>query len=410
MVPAAIVSNVSFVFCANPPGSAPLRCIATMTTQGEFPEGMVMGYSEKEPTWKKFREYKFGTRWIRWSNWRLSMIPSKCKYLSDDKKTLQGSFYRSSTAIEKSWIYPSIPTATNPKPPFVLSPVIEISWPDTADNPAICDELVDCSPLSIVNEDGSPATGTIPWNSTLDFKTAGVCCFGIVWSTNKGSITQDGVLTASCCPCGSIQIKAICPGCETEATHNITVTGDCSALTIVNENGSPATDTILRNGSLNFKTTGTCCGAIEWTVSPETGGTTISDMGVLTAGATSCGSLLVTASCPDCGTSDTQYVRVTDAGKWIRVRDTQYCDIGTNCSDITCISGNTKIYTYYEVDDNVKCPTPCPSKIYGVICPLSLYSCPETTPPGCVRYTGNSRCFNRCQYKTYESEDNWVCE
>jgi len=96
----------------------------------------------------------------------------------------------------------------------------------------------------------------------------------------------------------------------------------CSALTIVDEDGSPATDTILRNGSLDFKTTGDCCGEIQWTVSPETGGTTISAGGLLTAGATACGSLQVTATCPACGTSATQYVRVTNAGHWV---DAGYC-------------------------------------------------------------------------------------
>ena len=72
-----------------------------------------------------------------------------------------------------------------------------------------------------------------------------------------------------------------------------------------------------------FKTTGDCCGEIQWTVSPETGGTTILAGGLLIAGATACGSLQVTATCPACGTSATQYVRVTDAGHWV---DAGYCN------------------------------------------------------------------------------------
>lgn len=94
----------------------------------------------------------------------------------------------------------------------------------------------------------------------------------------------------------------------------------CSALTIVDEDGSDATDTILRNGSNDYKTTGDCCENIVWSVGAGTGqlgGSTITQTGVLTAGGTACGSLLVTATCSACGTSDNQYVRVTDAGQWV---------------------------------------------------------------------------------------------
>jgi hypothetical protein len=95
---------------------------------------------------------------------------------------------------------------------------------------------------------------------------------------------------------------------------------NCSALTIVNEDGTPATDTILRNGTLDFKTTDGCCGDIVWSVSVEAGstlgGSTITQAGVLTAGATACGSLKVTATCAGCGTSATQDLRITNAGAW----------------------------------------------------------------------------------------------
>ncbi|MBI4824362.1 MAG: hypothetical protein HY805_09075 [Nitrospirae bacterium] len=85
------------------------------------------------------------------------------------------------------------------------------------------------------------------------------------------------------------------------------------AITIVNEDGTQAKDTMLRNQSNDYKVTG-CIGTVEWSVS-GTGGSITQD-GVLTAGSTACGSLIVTATCSKCGTSDTQDVRVTSSGVW----------------------------------------------------------------------------------------------
>ncbi|MBI4822828.1 MAG: hypothetical protein HY805_01165 [Nitrospirae bacterium] len=95
------------------------------------------------------------------------------------------------------------------------------------------------------------------------------------------------------------------------------------SLTIINEDGTPALDTITRGSSRDYKATG--CGdcPVTWSLSATdgsaVGNSTITQDGVLTAGSTACGTLGVTANCRACGTSDTQDVRVTDAGGWVQV-------------------------------------------------------------------------------------------
>jgi hypothetical protein len=138
---------------------------------------------------------------------------------------------------------------------------------------------------------------------------------------------------------------------------------NCSSLTIVDEDGTPATDTILRNGTLDFKTTDGCCGDIVWSVSVEAatlGGSTITQAGVLTAGSTSCGSLKVTATCSACGTSAEQYVRVTDAGQWVEISYTPYCFHGYEPGSPVvrgllvsgCIVGKNRTDTYMTTSYN----------------------------------------------------------
>ena len=323
MVPAAIVDDISFTFCGDDPPTAPLRCIAELHTNTEFPTITAFGISDKPPTWKKFREYKSGTRWIRWKNWKMSLTPKFCFTFSEDNKRVFLSFYRKDTSIKKQWLYPSIPTTAVPKPPFILCAPIEVEWPELADKSDVCDEIVDCEDLIITNEDGSPAT-----------------------------------------------------------------------------------DTILRNGTLDFKTTGNCCGNIVWSVSPTTGGTTISAAGVLHAGSTSCGSLLVTASCPECETSATQYVRVTDAGQWVL---TDWCttNMSYNFSVLVCdynvMSGNKlsvcKMYGY-----SIKAT--CEAAILGKVLTCSVgQSTGRCTMGGCAE--GNPGCgyWNLKESKFYE----WRC-
>ncbi|MBI4653549.1 MAG: hypothetical protein HY752_00885 [Nitrospirae bacterium] len=125
---------------------------------------------------------------------------------------------------------------------------------------------------------------------------------------------------------------------------------NCSSLTIVDKDGTPATDTILRNGTLDFKTTDGCCGDIVWSVSVEAGstlgGSTITQAGVLTAGATACGSLTVTATCLACGTSATQYVRVTNAGRWVWVEMCSGEDPQCGGEECIFISGQYRYSAY----------------------------------------------------------------
>lgn len=161
----------------------------------------------------------------------------------------------------------------------------------------------------------------------------------------------------------------------------------CEDLTIVDEDGTPATDTILRNGSNDYKTTGLCSGDIKWSVTVDSGsqlgGSTISQAGVLTAGATTCGSLKVTATCESCGTSATQYVRVTDAGagKWSwyeRCGYSYYCNTGCTTQQYLYFGNerwDEKNHYVYAADSctGVCSDSPCTAIIEPVVgdgCPL----------------------------------------
>ncbi|MBI4823018.1 MAG: hypothetical protein HY805_02155 [Nitrospirae bacterium] len=95
-------------------------------------------------------------------------------------------------------------------------------------------------------------------------------------------------------------------------------------ITIVNEDGTQAKDTMLRNQSNDYKVVNedgspAYCSA-QWSVSATqrsvVGNSTITEDGVLTAGSTACGTLVVTANCSDCGIVSSQQVRITDAGTW----------------------------------------------------------------------------------------------
>lgn len=87
----------------------------------------------------------------------------------------------------------------------------------------------------------------------------------------------------------------------------------CGTLTV------SGVDTILTTGSEDYTLTGDCCGSITWSVAAASGSTlgsaAITSAGVLTA-VGACGTLVVTATCTECGTSDTQDVRVTDSGNY----------------------------------------------------------------------------------------------
>ena len=182
----------------------------------------------------------------------------------------------------------------------------------------------------------------------------------------------------------------------------------CSSLTIVDEDGSPATDTILRIGSLDFKATGGCCGEIQWTVSPETGGTTISAAGVLTAGATSCGSLLVTATCPACGTNNTHSVRVTNGGQWVQtgefVNNCPNCDC-PQVARCSCITGNARTDYYTSSTQCYGCLPP-----YCNVCPPFVSYCSDCDPwigriNAACEFSCDGGCYSMWGYLTYE----WRC-
>lgn len=158
-------------------------------------------------------------------------------------------------------------------------------------------------------------------------------------------------------------------------THTINISKDCGgggggcpcdALTITAVGGGTADDTILAKTtppeSNSYSVSG-CCGTSVWSVSVDAGstlgGSTISQAGVLTAGATACGSLKVTATCEACETSATQYVRVADGGKWVLIYSCDECvGCGVNCgpSPITFISGKYKdIIDYATVNPDTSC-------------------------------------------------------
>ncbi|MBT9169208.1 MAG: hypothetical protein DDT19_02562 [Syntrophomonadaceae bacterium] len=154
----------------------------------------------------------------------------------------------------------------------------------------------------------------------------------------------------------------------------------CSALTITNPDGSPATDTILTGGCLGFAVRGSCCGRIEWSASGT--GASVTQAGVLCASSTACGSLTVTASCPACRTSASHSVRVTNGGRWVLVDSCSGCACGwcpqcpgqatcwgwNSCGSTTVIRGNFR-YTvgfWFPPPSGADCGCFCDCPTYGV--------------------------------------------
>lgn len=107
-------------------------------------------------------------------------------------------------------------------------------------------------------------------------------------------------------------------------------------------------ETITRNNKAQYTATG-CPSNVKWTVTGK--GASISSTGLLTAGATACGSLTVTASCSGCGTSATQDVRVADAGQWVLVSDcidTSHYGHGYGWNTVECFIGNKRYLIYVD--------------------------------------------------------------
>ncbi|MBT9168181.1 MAG: hypothetical protein DDT19_01526 [Syntrophomonadaceae bacterium] len=198
-----------------------------------------------------------------------------------------------------------------------------------------------------------------------------------------------------------------------------------TTIAIVNEDGSPATDTILRNGRLDFRVTGVCCGRLDWSVSVDVGstlgGSTITSAGVLTAGATSCGSLKVTASCPVCKTSATQYVRVTDAGRWWPTSSIINCYLYNDLWRVYCfeVSGDTRIEMNFWVLDRCESLVffgrPCHPSVVdseGKVCPLA-HNCTSWTIASaeCLAYMARTQPHWRdwCFYHRTTHFWKWQC-
>ncbi|MFA4829728.1 MAG: hypothetical protein WC855_09460 [Thermodesulfovibrionales bacterium] len=201
---------------------------------------------------------------------------------------------------------------------------------------------------------------------TLEITGPDAGCYAVtgtgpyIWDITKGTIDANGCVNLTG-QCGTATIGVTdANGCMGTKELNLSAE-NCSSLTIVNENGTPATDTILRGGSKDYKTTGTCCENITWSVSGTSGSSkgsaAITSAGVLTAGSSACGTLIVTATCAGCGTSDTQDVRVTNSGNW--------GNGGEVCSN--CNFGNTRQCSYgYTIVGNLRyywtrnCTAPAP--------------------------------------------------
>ena len=145
------------------------------------------------------------------------------------------------------------------------------------------------------------------------------------------------------------------------------------------------TETITRNSSEQYTATG-CPGNVEWSVSGT--GATISSTGLLTAGATACGSLTIAATCTACETSDTQDVRVTDAGQWVIVGSCNasgyYCNAFVS---VLKVEGNNQYYLGW-------C-TACTS-YEGGCSPCSTYcnfTCDNTSPSRAQSPIYHEGCF-----------------
>lgn len=142
--------------------------------------------------------------------------------------------------------------------------------------------------------------------SEMQQYVASGCNKPVAWSVDgKATITETGLLVTDETSCGPLTVNAQCPECEPPATKNVQIT--CDPLTIT------GSDTTTKNSTKQY-TSADCCGEVQWTVSGK--GATISSTGLLTTGSTACGTLTITATCTECGTSATQDVRITNAGTW----------------------------------------------------------------------------------------------
>lgn len=186
------------------------------------------------------------------------------------------------------------------------------------------------------------------------------------------------------------------PPCIGETTIIVEMRSDicCGSLTITDSDGTPATDTITNAFPTNpYAVTG-CCGEVQWTVDAtggsQLGGSTISSSGVLSKGATACGTLVVTAICECCNTTTTQDVRVTDSGHWHSLGSIT-CATGAWADHyiVICLNGRYKSEYHYDCEW-----PPCPSttgNCYGEgtysSTTVSLNTCPPapfTCSPSCV--------------------------
>lgn len=272
-----------------------------------------------------------------------------------------------------------------------------------------------CGTATITVTDANGCTGTrdlqLPDSLTITGPDAGKCYTTTgtepyIWYITKGSIDTKGCVDLTG-QCGTATISVTDANkCIGEKELNLSAE-NCSSLTIVNENGTPATDTILRGGSKDYKTTGNCCENITWSVSATSGSSkgsaAIASNGVLTASG-ACGTLIVTATCAGCGTSDTQDVRVTDVGKWVLLSS---CSAGhaacEECMGSTWMDYVIGKYKYHVLwlcspyAVNYGCEVPPVTRP----CPCPRASCPAWAcrPDQCAAEIYNSNFLDKYEWK-----------
>lgn len=184
-------------------------------------------------------------------------------------------------------------------------------------------------------------------------------------------------------------------------------------LTII---GSDETTT---NSTKQYTTTG-CPGTVTWGIS---GKGAITSTGLLTTGATACGTIIITANCSQCGTSSTKDVRVTDAGGWYDFIESSYCGVVDyscypcpgyyhNCgiaTNIEIIGVEQWTMEWFIVPEESPCS--CIAIDYGGQPPCApiLPFTPEPNPDGSGYGSGYGSGWKTCEIIYQQYKVRWAC-
>jgi|GEM_PF-2408002 len=188
----------------------------------------------------------------------------------------------------------------------------------------------------------------------------------------------------------------------------------CNPEDILTLTGS---EEITRNSTKQYTATG-CPSKVTWGIS---GTGAITSTGLFITGSEACGTITITASCEQCGTSATKEVRVTDAGSWYWIQNS-YCGV-VDYSCYSCpgyyhncgIAGNIEIIgverwimEWFIVP--VESPCSCIATDYqGNNCSPILPFTPEPNSSGSGYGSGYGDSWKTCEIIYQQWKERWVC-